>query len=76
MGKKNKLLPISIQVFIAVLFLYLLSPLAIFLLSIRQTSKIGKLKFLVPYMFIFITARYLGTLAGYMRRILLRMNVR
>ncbi len=61
---------------VAVLSLYLLSPIAIFLLSIRQAVKIGKLRLLVPYMFVFITARYLGTLAGYLRRIFLRMNVR
>ena len=72
----HKWLDIPLINLVAVIFLYLLSPLAIFLLSIRQAIKINKLNLLFPYMFIFITARYLGTLAGYLRRILLRMNVR
>ena len=72
----SKWLDIPILNIIATALLYLLSPLMILLLSIRQTIKIGKLRLLVPYMFMFITARYLGSLAGYLRRIFLRMNVR
>ena len=59
-----------------VFLLYFSAVLAIPILSIRQVYKIKKPSLLIPYMFIFITARYFGTLRGYLRRIFLNINFR
>jgi len=56
--------------------LYVFSPLAIILMSLRQTAKVKRLDLLLPWMFLFMTARYYGTLAGYLRKIWFRKNVR
>lgn len=55
--------------------LYLFSPFVIPVLSLRQLHKIKKLR-LSPWMFAFMTARYFGTLRGYLRRIIWNINLR
>ena len=59
-----------------VFLLYLFSIIIIPILSIRQVYKIKRPGLLFPWMFMFMTARYFGTLRGYLRKIFWNINFR
>ncbi len=60
---------------ICVFIMILISPLMIIFLSIKKNYK-NKDFIILPYMIIFMTARYFGNLSGYLERIIKRDNVR
>jgi len=68
LGNFEKWLEFPFINFLIILLLYIFSPFAISVLSLRQAYKIKKIS-LIPWMFVFMTARYFGNLAGYLRRI-------
>ena len=53
-----------------------LSPVAILFLSIRKCYENNNFRLFFPWMLIFMTARYFGTVAGIYREVYLRTNVR
>ena len=56
--------------------LSVLSPIAIPILSIRKCYENNNFKLFFPWMLVFMTARYFGTVAGIYRDFYLRTNVR
>lgn len=60
----------------AVFGLYLLSPAAILILSAKKCKKSKNFGLFFPKMIEFMAARYFGNLAGYLRKIFLKKNMR
>lgn len=56
--------------------LIIISPLAILFFSIKKCIKNENFKLLIPWMLIFSTVRYFGTLNGIFRRIYLNKNIK
>jgi len=61
---------------IALVLMIIVLPIAIIPLSLRKCYKNKNFKIFFPYMLIFITIRYLGTIAGISKRIFLGKNIR
>jgi len=66
---QKKWINISVLNLFIVVFLFLSFPFIIPFLSVRKSKKIKDWNILFPYMFIFMTARYFGTLNGYLKKI-------
>ena len=73
---ENKLLSTPFIKYLCPLMLIIASPLAIPLLSIKKSYKLHDFKILFPWMFLFITARFFGTIAGISRKLYLDRNTR
>lgn len=58
------------------IILFLIFPIAIPLLAIKRSFSLKELKILIPWMIIFISARYFGTIRGLIRKIYFEINVR
>lgn len=58
------------------IILYLISPVMIPLLSLNKARKNKDYKFFFPWMFIFMTSRYFGTIAGLINKIYFNQNIR
>lgn len=71
----NKLLKTHVVKYFVPVFLLLLSPLAIPLLSIKRCHK-NKDFVIFPYMLVFVIARYFGLVNGIFRKVYLKKNVR
>jgi len=54
----------------------LVSPLAIILLAIRKSYKIKDFSLLIPWMFLFVAVRFMGTLSGIIRKTYTKKNFR
>jgi glycosyltransferase involved in cell wall biosynthesis len=72
----NLIFEIPIIKYFSPLFLIAISPITIAILSIRKSHKNNDWKNLFPWMFIFMTVRYFGTVSGIFRKIFLKKNVR
>ena len=73
---ENKLISIyPINYFIPSIML-IISPIAIPILSLKKVIKNNDLKIFFPWMLIFMTFRYFGTISGLSRKIYLNINVR
>lgn len=59
---------------ISVIFLTLLSPLAILIISVKKSFQNENWKLFFPWMILFVGARYYGTLSGVIRKIYLNKN--
>lgn len=68
---KNKLLK-----HLTLPFLLLVSPLAILFFSLKKCYKIKNFKLLLPWMFVFMIARYFGIIAGIYNKLYKGTNVR
>ena len=73
---QNPLFNLPILSHLIPIILILLSPLAIPLLAIRHSYKNKEFGLLIPWMLIFMTFRYFGTIKGLFHRTYLRKNVR
>lgn len=73
---RSKLFTLPAISHLAPIAMILLSPLAIPYLSIKKAYKNKDFKILFPWMFIFMTARYFGTISGIFRKTYLGKNVR
>ncbi|PIN93077.1 hypothetical protein COU54_04540 [Candidatus Pacearchaeota archaeon CG10_big_fil_rev_8_21_14_0_10_31_24] len=56
--------------------LFILFPLIIPILSLKKCRELNKFSLFFPWMLLFITARYFGTIQGLFRRTFLSLNVR
>jgi len=61
--------------FLGILLAFFLSPLVIPLFAVKKCHE-NKDWIIFPYMFVFMSARYFGTLRGYVNKILWNINVR
>jgi glycosyltransferase involved in cell wall biosynthesis len=61
---------------IAPALMVLISPIAIPLLALRKCLKDSSFKLLIPWMIIFMAARYFGTISGILKRNILNKNTR
>ena len=68
---KNKIIK-----YITPILIFLAFPIAIPILSIIKAYKVGDFSILIPWMFIFMTVRYFGTLAGIFKRLFYHKNIR
>ena len=73
---ENKLLNIQILKYFIPIFLIILSPIMIPILAVRKAYKINDLEILIPWMIIFMAARYFGSIFGVSRNIYLGINYR
>ncbi len=73
---RSKLVTAPIINYLVPPLLWILSPLAIPLLSIRQTLKTREYSLFFPWMFLFIWARYFGTTKGLINKIYYGKNTR
>jgi hypothetical protein len=55
---------------------FILSPVLIIILAVRKTIKTKNYKIFFPWMLIFMSVRYFGTLVGYWNKIVWGKNVR
>ncbi len=72
----SRWLKIPIINWLVVGVLFVISPPLIIILAIKKTLKTKNYKIFFPWMLIFTTVRYFGTLAGYKRKILRGINFR
>lgn len=72
----NKLLNLKVVKYFLPLLLILISPVAILFYSCKKAFNNKDLRILFPWMFVFMTYRYFGTVAGIMRKLYLDMNAR
>lgn len=61
---------------LALIILTFISPLTILVLGLRKSYKLRDFQILIPWMLVFMTARYFGTLSGYKRKIFHGINYR
>lgn len=61
---------------IAPFLLIAISPLAIPVLAVKKSYQDKAFKLLIPWMLVFMTARYFGTINGLFRKIFLKTNVK
>lgn len=73
---ENPFLNYKLTKFIFPIILLLISPIPIFILSLRKSFKNKDFKILFPWMFIFMTMRYLGTIHGLVNKIYFKKNIR
>jgi len=71
----NFLLNIPLIKYLLPLFMVLISPIMILLISIKRIIKLKNISLTFP-MFVFVTARYFGTIEGLSRKIYLEKNVK
>lgn len=72
----NKTLEMPIVKHLAPILMIPMAPIAIPLLSIRKSYRNKDFKILIPWMLIFMTVRYFGTINGIFRKVYLNKNVR
>ncbi|MEK6906407.1 MAG: glycosyltransferase family A protein [Nanoarchaeota archaeon] len=72
----NSLLKLPIFKYLVPFVLIITSPVIIFILSIIRCMKIKEFRIFFPWMFIFVTFRYFGTVRGIFNRIYLGKNAR
>jgi glycosyltransferase involved in cell wall biosynthesis len=72
----NKFFKIPAIKYFAPLFLLLASPIAIPVISVRKSHNIKNFRIFFPWMIIFITFRYFGTMQGVFNKIYFNKNIR
>ena len=72
----QKWIKIPVINIIILMLIIIALPIAIIPLALRKCHKIKNFRVFFPWMIIFITVRYLGTIAGIFRRIFLGKNIR
>lgn len=72
----NKLLNLQIIKYFVPFFMIVCFPLAIPLLSIKKCYRIKNYRLFFPWMLIFMSVRYLGTIEGIIRKMFFKINVK
>jgi len=72
----NLLFKLSLIKYLLLIFLVILSPVNIFILSLKKCHKNKDFKIFFPWMLIFMTVRYFGNLLGYFKKIYFKTNYR
>ena len=72
----NFFLKVPLFNYLSLFLLYLLSPLGIIFISIKKSYQNKNFKNFFPWMVIFMTVRYFGTISGIRRKIYLNNNIR
>ncbi|MFA6023167.1 MAG: glycosyltransferase family 2 protein [Candidatus Pacearchaeota archaeon] len=73
-GASYKIAEIPIINYFIPLIMILISPIMIILMSIRKCYKLKKYSLFIPWMLIFMTARYFGAISGIIRKVYLGKN--
>ncbi len=73
---RHPILTLPIIKYFIPLFLLMISPIGIPLLSVRKTIQNRNYSLFFPWMLIFMTVRYFGLVSGIFRKIYLKKNVR
>ncbi|MAG37883.1 hypothetical protein CMI45_00650 [Candidatus Pacearchaeota archaeon] len=72
----HKILNLPLLKYLIPLILVLISPIAIPILSVKKAIKNHDLAIIFPWMLIFMTLRYFGSISGISRKIYLNLNYR
>lgn len=73
---KNPIISLKFLNFLVPIFLFIISPVVIPFLSVKKSLKNDDFSILFPWIFMFMTARYFGTISGFMRKIYLGRTYR